>query len=156
MRGVSHQKLGVTGACAATPRDGRRPGTLGARVAATPAIELAQAERKAAQKVQRKAEKRKQGAEKRKQARKAAAAAAPGGISLRNNGWTKSGASAASDSGVSSAAASPVPGRKAAAPVQVKVLRKKVMAWNDATLAARSAPLVVKKHYCTHAACATS
>ena len=96
-------------------------------------------------------------AQRKAAARKAAAAATPGRISLRTNGWTKAGSSSAgsSDSGVSSAASSPAPERKAA-PAQVKVLRKKVMAWSADTMAARSAPLVVKKHYCTNAACATS
>ena len=97
----------------------------------------------------------------RKAGRQAEAAAAPGGIVMRGNGWTKAAhrpSSAASDSGVSvtSSAASPAVGRRATATPSRVELRRKVLAWDAVTMAERSAPLVVKKHYCSHADCSHS
>jgi len=93
----------------------------------------------------------------RKAKRLAEAKAAPGGIVTRSNGWTKSSSSAASDSGVSVttslSSASPAVARKSAATPSVAELRKKVLAWDASTMAERSKPLVVKKHFCSHAAC---
>ena len=98
----------------------------------------------------------------RKAGRQAEAAAAPGGIVMRGNGWTKAStvaSSAASDSGVSvtssSAASAGVDRRQPSSSTRTE-LRRKVLAWDAVTMAGRSAPLVVKKHYCSHSDCSHS
>lgn len=69
----------------------------------------------------------------------------------------KAASSAASDSGVSVttsfSSVSPAVARKSAATPSVAELRKKVLAWDASTMAERSKPLVVKKHFCSHTAC---
>jgi len=95
----------------------------------------------------------------KKAARQAEAAAAPNGIKLRTSGWTKA-SSVASDSGVSSEGSpsvvgSPAAGRRQPAP-EVTKIRRKVLAWDEVTMAARSAPMVTKIHYCLHEECTTS
>jgi len=97
----------------------------------------------------------------RKAGRQAEAAAAPGGIMMRGNGWTKA-SSAVSDSGVSmtsssaASASAGVDGRRQPSTSTRTELRRKVHAWDAATMAGRSAPLVVKKHYCSHSDCSHS
>jgi len=69
----------------------------------------------------------------------------------------KAASSAASDSGVSVttslSSVSPAVARKSAATPSLAELRKKVLAWDASTMAERSKPLVVKKHFCSHTAC---
>ena len=103
-----------------------------------------------------------------KAARLAEAAAAPGGIVVRTAsrlvGWTKAHAGAAvpaslaSDSGLSSdgsRAGSPAVARRSGGQ-RVTDTRKKVLAWDKGTAAARAAPLMAKNHYCLHDDCMTS
>jgi hypothetical protein len=96
-----------------------------------------------------------------KAARQAEAAAAPNGINVRTSGWTKV-SSVVSDSGVSSegtpsssVGGSPAVRRRQPAP-KVTEIRRKVLAWDEVTMAARAAPIVSKTHYCLHAECMTS